>query len=74
MKFLSYLKNYPEQELVPEPHFGFAASRSRSRKSYFRLHNTAINSLIRDIPYVQGYYCKFFSVPTINLLVNLCKK
>jgi hypothetical protein len=25
MKFLRYLKNSPEQKLVPEPQFGFAA-------------------------------------------------
>jgi hypothetical protein len=35
-------------ELETKPQFGFAApwSRRRSRKIYFRLHNTAINNFV----------------------------
>ncbi len=43
--FQGILKNYlepgPETELEPESQFGLAAPRSRNRKKYFRLHNTA---------------------------------
>ena len=40
-------KSYSESGLLPEPQFGFAAPRSRSRKKYFRLRNTAENIWIR---------------------------
>jgi hypothetical protein len=36
-------KIYSEPGLEPEPQFGFAAPRSRSRKKYFRLRNTGGN-------------------------------
>jgi hypothetical protein len=41
-------KSYSESGLLPEPQFGFAAPRSRSRKKYFRLRSTDKNTVLHE--------------------------